>query len=129
MSAVQEHKPVEKRRALGRGLDSLLPAGPRILSSASPSPVVPPPVVIPVAAPSVAPTPTKPEPAEIAEIHAAREMSPPKPSLDGAPDALSQPRREEGHPNDGNASTVSRAGAPSTDAQGRCAPHEITELP
>lgn len=31
MSVVEEHKPVEKRRALGRGLDSLLPSGPRVV--------------------------------------------------------------------------------------------------
>jgi ParB family transcriptional regulator, chromosome partitioning protein len=37
MSGIEEHKPVEKRRALGRGLDSLLPSGPR---------VVPPPAVV-----------------------------------------------------------------------------------
>src|SRR5215475_14939911 len=82
MSAVEEHKPVEKRRALGRGLDSLLPAGPRIVTaSSSPSvaPAVPPPVVIPPAAPFVAPASTTPElqtttePAKIAEIHAVRE--------------------------------------------------------
>src|SRR5437667_14361 len=34
MSAVEEHKPVEKRRALGRGLDSLLPSGPRMVPAA-----------------------------------------------------------------------------------------------
>lgn len=38
MAAIEEHKPVEKRRALGRGLDSLLPSGPRVVA---------PPVVIP----------------------------------------------------------------------------------
>ena len=59
MSAVEEHKPVEKRRALGRGLDSLLPSGPRIVGPAA----VPPPVVIPTA-PGVAPQ-TRSEPAEI----------------------------------------------------------------
>jgi hypothetical protein len=32
MAVAEEHKPVEKRRALGRGLDSLLPSGPRILA-------------------------------------------------------------------------------------------------
>lgn len=64
MSAVEEHKPVEKRRALGRGLDSLLPSGPRIVG---PPAAVPPPVVIPAAAP---PSSIKPEHAEIAEIHA-----------------------------------------------------------
>ena len=39
MTAMEEHK-VEKRRALGRGLDALLPSGPRVL----PPPVVNPPV-------------------------------------------------------------------------------------
>ena len=41
MAAVEEPKPVEKRRALGRGLDSLLPSGPRM---------VPPPIAAPVPA-------------------------------------------------------------------------------
>src|SRR5579884_2757849 len=53
MAAVEEHKPVEKRRALGRGLDSLLPSGPRVVAAAPaavPAPVVPPPVVIPSSA-------------------------------------------------------------------------------
>ena len=46
MSAIEEHK--EKRRALGRGLDSLLPSGPRLATAAVPAPaVMPPPVVIP----------------------------------------------------------------------------------
>src|SRR5256714_13329176 len=35
MAAIEEHKPAEKRRALGRGLDSLLPSGPRVVASAS----------------------------------------------------------------------------------------------
>src|SRR5262249_10979105 len=51
---------------------------------------------------------------------------------DWAPDSFSQPRRDEGHPNDGNASTVSRAGAPAphqTAAAHGTASHEITELP
>jgi ParB family transcriptional regulator, chromosome partitioning protein len=30
--AIEEHKTVEKRRALGRGLDALLPSGPRVLT-------------------------------------------------------------------------------------------------
>ena len=68
MSAVEEHKPVEKRRALGRGLDSLLPSGPRIVG---PPAAVPPPVVIPAAAPSIAPQEAKPEPAQITEINAS----------------------------------------------------------
>src|ERR1700722_611787 len=44
-------KPVEKRRALGRGLDSLLPVGPRVVTTS------------PVAA--------EPEPAILPELHAA----------------------------------------------------------
>src|SRR5262245_24355897 len=66
MSAVEEHKPVEKRRALGRGLDSLLPSGPRIVNSPA---AVPPPIVIPTA-PGVAPQ-TKTEPAETGTHSAA----------------------------------------------------------
>ena len=34
MAAIEEHKPAEKRRALGRGLDSLLPSGPRVVAAA-----------------------------------------------------------------------------------------------
>src|SRR6266571_3310692 len=37
MAAIEEHKPIEKRRALGRGLDSLLPAGPRVVAAAAPA--------------------------------------------------------------------------------------------
>jgi len=81
MSAVEEHKPAEKRRALGRGLDSLLPAGPRVVTAAPP--IAASAIPGPVAIPSIAPQ--SPVPAEIAEIHAGREQSPPKPSLDGAP--------------------------------------------
>jgi len=44
MSAIEEHK--QKRRALGRGLDSLLPSGPRLATAAAPA-VMPPPVVLP----------------------------------------------------------------------------------
>ena len=44
MSAMEEHKPAEKRRALGRGLDSLLPSGPRVVAAAAPA-VMPPPAV------------------------------------------------------------------------------------
>ena len=54
MAAIEEHKPAEKRRALGRGLDSLLPSGPRVVAAAPaaataapPAHVLPPPVVIP----------------------------------------------------------------------------------
>src|SRR5690349_5082601 len=65
MSAVEEHKPAEKRRALGRGLDSLLPSGPRIVNSPT---AVPAPPVIP---PSIAPQ-AKTEPTEIYS-HARRD--------------------------------------------------------
>ena len=44
MAAIEEHK--EKRRALGRGLDSLLPSGPRVVAAAAPA-VMPPPAVAP----------------------------------------------------------------------------------
>jgi ParB family transcriptional regulator, chromosome partitioning protein len=74
MSAVEEHKPVEKRRALGRGLDSLLPAGPRVVAAAAPV-VMPTPVAVPQDPSAL--------PGEIAEIHAGREKSPPT-SLDQA---------------------------------------------
>ena len=40
MPVIEEHKPTEKRRALGRGLDSLLPSGPRVLPPLAP-PAVP----------------------------------------------------------------------------------------
>src|SRR6266536_1546046 len=98
MSAVEEHKPVEKRRALGRGLDSLLPSGPRVVT-ASPGnagtatartgvsephgpAVIPPPVVMP--APASVPEDPSAVPAEIAEIHAGSHVS--------------QNRRDMGHP-------------------------------
>ena len=83
MSAVEEHKPVEKRRALGRGLDSLLPSGPRVVMVAPAASASTGPVAIP--APSIVPSQSTPVPGEIAEIHAGREKSPPKHSLDGAP--------------------------------------------
>src|SRR5438105_6499064 len=82
MSAIEEHKPVEKRRVLGRGLDSLLPAGPRVVA-ASPA-VMPPPAAVP---------------GEIAELHAgADRQSPSKPSLEGAPASrtgVSEPHGQE----------------------------------
>jgi len=78
MSAVEEHKHAEKRRALGRGLDSLLPSGPRLATSAVPAPaVMPPPMVIP----------TVPS-GEIAEIRGEGETRP----------HFSQETREMGHP-------------------------------
>ena len=45
MSAIEE--PKEKRRALGRGLDSLLPSGPRLATAPGQPPVVMPPPVFP----------------------------------------------------------------------------------
>jgi len=69
MSAIEEHK--EKRRALGRGLDSLLPSGPRLATATVPAPaVMPPPVVIPTV-PGAEPS----TPVDIGEIHAARESA------------------------------------------------------
>jgi ParB family chromosome partitioning protein len=44
VAAIEEHKATEKRRALGRGLDSLLPSGPRVVASAAA--VMPPPAVV-----------------------------------------------------------------------------------
>jgi ParB family transcriptional regulator, chromosome partitioning protein len=62
MAAIEEHKPAEKRRALGRGLDSLLPSGPRVVSSVSATAVASAPVVIPPqvgssAGPAIVPQP------------------------------------------------------------------------
>ena len=61
MAAIEEHKPAEKRRALGRGLDSLLPSGPRVISSgsaaAASSPVVIPPQPMAPAGPAIVPPP------------------------------------------------------------------------
>src|SRR6266550_9006197 len=99
MSAIEEHKPIEKRRALGRGLDSLLPAGPRMVTATPTSAagtatartgvsephgpaVIPPPVVMP--APASVPEDPSAVPAEIAEIHAGSHVS--------------QNRRDMGHP-------------------------------
>jgi ParB family chromosome partitioning protein len=105
MAAIEEHKPAEKRRALGRGLDSLLPSGPRVAAAAPaaataapPAHVLPPPVVIPTSGSSAVAVPPLPEagpelvpgvPGEVAEIHAAREK---------ANSHFSQQQREVGHP-------------------------------
>jgi len=110
VAAIEEHKPVEKRRALGRGLDSLLPSGPRVVAAAPTTAVAPmatPPVVIPAAvAPVIAePGPELvPTPGEIAEIYAARETNPlkPKPGLSGP----------------SSSGEASRAGAPAPHGQG-----------
>jgi ParB family chromosome partitioning protein len=42
VAAIEEHKATEKRRALGRGLDSLLPSGPRVVTAAALAPMSPP---------------------------------------------------------------------------------------
>jgi len=98
MSAVEEHKPVEKRRALGRGLDSLLPAGPRVVPAVSVASAGP--VAIP--APAVVPPQAPPVPGEIAEINAAREKS-----------------DTNGHATGGTTATATRAGAPAPHTQAR----------
>src|SRR6476646_10981836 len=82
MAAIGEHKPTEKRRALGRGLDSLLPSGPRLATAAVPPPaIMPPPIVIPSAPSSV--------PGEVNGAHAAaaHQQFTPRSSVDGAPNA------------------------------------------
>jgi ParB family chromosome partitioning protein len=121
VAAIEEHKPVEKRRALGRGLESLLPSGPRVVAAApttAVTPVAPPPVVIPAAvAPVIAePGPELvPTPGEIAEIHAARERAPlkPKPGLNGPPSSV---EAASGPPSSGEAS---RAGVPAPHVTGQ----------
>jgi ParB family transcriptional regulator, chromosome partitioning protein len=46
VAAIEEQRSPEKRRALGRGLDSLLPSGPRVVAAAAPA-VMSPPAPIP----------------------------------------------------------------------------------
>ena len=46
MAALEDTKPAEKRRALGRGLDALLPSGPRVVPAPAAA-VVPPPAAAP----------------------------------------------------------------------------------
>jgi len=60
VTAIEE--PKEKRRALGRGLDSLLPAGPRVVTAAATAVMAP---------PAVVPQPSFAVPGEIAELHAS----------------------------------------------------------
>ncbi len=91
MAAIEEHKPAEKRRALGRGLDSLLPSGPRVVAAAPGTAVAPTVVPPPVVTGSVAPAPGPaivPQPGavtgEIAELQAGTHVSP--------------SRRDMGHP-------------------------------
>jgi ParB family transcriptional regulator, chromosome partitioning protein len=83
MAAIEEHKPAEKRRALGRGLDSLLPSGPRVVSSGPATAVASAPVVIPQvtppAGPAIVPL-TPPTSGEITSTH------------------VSQNQRDMGHP-------------------------------
>src|ERR1700682_6249574 len=104
MAAIEEHKPAEKRRALGRGLDSLLPSGPRVVAAApatavAPAPAVPPqvvagsvaPVVVPATGPAIVPQPVA-VPGELAQLPAAGQGKyPPKPSFAGAPAATIAP--------------------------------------
>jgi ParB family chromosome partitioning protein len=63
MAVVEEHKPVEKRRALGRGLDSLLPSGPRPVPN--PAAVLPPPAVAPAVIPGAVAPAIAPNAAEL----------------------------------------------------------------
>ena len=81
MAAIEEHKPAEKRRALGRGLDSLLPSGPRVVSSgsaaAASSPVVIPPQPMAPAGPAIVP----PHPATSGSGAGAATRTEPAPSL------------------------------------------------
>jgi ParB family chromosome partitioning protein len=87
MAAIEEHKPAEKRRALGRGLDSLLPSGPRVVAAApatavAPAPAVPPqvvpgsvaPAIAPASGPAIVPQPSS-VPGGIAERNASREAA------------------------------------------------------
>jgi ParB family chromosome partitioning protein len=116
VAVIEEHKPVEKRRALGRGLESLLPSGPRVVAAAPTTAVTP--VVIPAAvAPVIAePGPELvPMPGEIGEIHAARERAPlkPKPGLNGPPSSV---EAASGAPSSVEAS---RAGAPAPHVPGQ----------
>lgn len=127
MAAIEEHKPIEKekRRALGRGLDSLLPAGPRVV----PPPVTPPsgPVVVPPPASSGAAAETDAVPGQIAELQAARARQ----GQERTPEShFSQPRREAGRP---ASPEVSRPGAAAPHDQARTGvsePHDqIFDLP
>ncbi len=61
MAAIEEHKAPEKRRALGRGLDSLIPSGPRVVASAA-TMVMPPSTAV-----------SAPAPVRIAELQAQAE--------------------------------------------------------
>ena len=81
MAAIEEHKPIEKspekekRRALGRGLDSLLPSGPRMVTAAAA------PVPVGISNASGVPVPAGPElvpsdsPGQIQDLQAARERA------------------------------------------------------
>jgi ParB family chromosome partitioning protein len=121
MSAVEEHKPVEKRRALGRGLDSLLPSGPRVVT-ASPAAASPMPGPVAIPAPAIVPPQPTAVPGEIAEIHAGREKSPPNgPSASLGISAAGSTPAEHLNLHGPPPMVASRAGAP--------APHEIIEIP
>ena len=101
MAVAEEHKPVEKRRALGRGLESLLPSGPRVVQPPSINPAARTgmsephgsrPAVVPAQESAAA------VPGNIAEIHANSHIS--------------QKRGEVGH-----SAEPSRAGAPAPHSQ------------
>jgi ParB family chromosome partitioning protein len=147
MGAVEEHKAPEKRRALGRGLDSLLPAGPRVVAAApagAPAPaVMPPPIVIPTAAGSAGPPVVVPEaappvgeaspvavPEVIDELHAGvdhRKSASKNPSaslgISAAGSAPAEHLNSDGTP--------SRTESALSLSQGVSAPHgqEIREIP
>jgi len=77
VAAIEEHKPLEKekRRALGRGLDSLLPSGPRVVTAAVPAPVVIPnasAATAPAAGPELVPSDSL---GQIPDLQAAREKA------------------------------------------------------
>jgi len=97
MAVAEEHKPVEKRRALGRGLDSLLPSGPRVV----PPSVVNPPVRTGASEPHAPGNGAAVSPAQIAEIHATSHVS------QNRPDPSTELRAGMGHPTESARTGVS----------------------
>lgn len=135
MAVAEEHKPMEKekRRALGRGLESLLPSGPRVVASpTAAAPAVPSPVVIPAALSPVVPEPVVPQPGPelvptpvpetIDEIQAARE---PRSQFSQNRGEVAQPQSQNPHPV--SHKTLDKDGAPSSvDSRTEVsAPHEV----
>lgn len=131
MAAIEEHKPVEKRRALGRGLDSLLPSGPRVVQSTAPSasPVQVPttaasatPITIPPTAPIVVPPMVIPTQGTSA---VAPEISGPGPELvPGTEPGRIDEIHASSHP---SPKTGERVGQPRT--LGNATSQEILEIP